>query len=133
MNVAIKVLKLQVEGAFKIFVVECEVLRNTHNGNLIKIISICSNIEFKALVLEYMPNGNLEKWLYSHNHYLNILQRLNIMVDVPSALEYLHYGYSTTILRCDLKPSNILLDEDLVAQVADFGMAKLLGDGDSMM
>ncbi|KAG7963683.1 hypothetical protein I3843_09G130700 [Carya illinoinensis] len=133
MNVAIKVLKLQVEGAFKIFDVECEVLRNTHNGNLIKIISICNNIEFKALVLEYMPNGNLEKWLYSHNHYLNILQRLNIMVDVPSALEYLHYGYSTTILHCDLKPSNILLDEDLVAQVADFGMAKLLGDGDSMM
>ncbi|XP_041025327.1 LRR receptor-like serine/threonine-protein kinase EFR [Juglans microcarpa x Juglans regia] len=52
---------------------------------------------------------------------------------MASALEYFHYGYSTTIDHGDLKPSNILLDEDLVAHVADFGIAKLLGDGDSMM
>ncbi|KAG7963682.1 hypothetical protein I3843_09G130600 [Carya illinoinensis] len=85
-------------------------------------------------VLEYMPNGNLEKWLYSHNHNLNILQRLNIMVlYVTLALEYLHYGYSTTIVHCDLKPSNILLDQDLVEHDVDFGMAKLLGDRDSMI
>ncbi|KAG7963690.1 hypothetical protein I3843_09G131100 [Carya illinoinensis] len=121
MNVGIKFLHLQV------------VLWNTCHRNLIKIINICSNIEFKALVLEYMPNGNSEKWLYSHNQYLNILQRLNIMLDVASTLEYLHYGYSATIVNCDFKPSNILLDEDLVAHVANFGMEKLLGDGDSMI
>ncbi|KAG2689261.1 hypothetical protein I3760_09G132500 [Carya illinoinensis] len=117
----------------KSFDIECEVLWNTCHRNLIKIINICSNIEFKALVLEYMPNGNSEKWLYSHNQYLNILQRLNIMLDVASTLEYLHYGYSATIVNCDFKPSNILLDEDLVAHVANFGMEKLLGDGDSMI
>ncbi|KAG6696149.1 hypothetical protein I3842_09G132900 [Carya illinoinensis] len=112
-NIAIKVLNLQVEGAFKTFVAT---LNSWH------------------FVLEYMPNGNLEKWLYSHNHNLNILQRLNIMVlYVTLALEYLHYGYSTTIVHCDLKPSNILLDQDLVAHDVDFGMAKLLGDRDSMM
>ncbi|KAG6642332.1 hypothetical protein CIPAW_09G135400, partial [Carya illinoinensis] len=120
-------------GRGKSFDIECEVLWNTCHRNLIKIINICSNIEFKALVLEYMPNGNSEKWLYSHNQYLNILQRLNIMLDVASTLEYLHYGYSATIVNCDFKPSNILLDEDLVAHVANFGMEKLLGDGDSMI
>ncbi|KAG6696160.1 hypothetical protein I3842_09G133900, partial [Carya illinoinensis] len=120
-------------GQLKSFDVECKVLRNTLHRNLTKIICICSNIEFNALVLEYIPNGNLEKWLYSHNHYLNILQIINIMEDVASAVEYLHYGYLTTIVYCDLQPSNILLDEDWVAHVANFGMAKLLGDGDSMM
>ncbi|XP_041026906.1 probable LRR receptor-like serine/threonine-protein kinase At3g47570 [Juglans microcarpa x Juglans regia] len=133
MNIAVKVINLQVEGAFKCFDAECEVLRNARHRNLVKIITICSNVDFKALVLEYMPNENLEKWLYSDDCCLNFLQRLNIMIDVASALEYLHYGYSTVIVHCDLKPSNILLDVDMVAHVADFGMAKLLGDEDSMM
>ncbi|KAG6692179.1 hypothetical protein I3842_10G100500 [Carya illinoinensis] len=133
MNIAIKIMNMQVKGAFKSFDVECEVLRNIRHRNLVKIISVCSNIDFKALVLEYMPNGNLEKWLHSQDHYLNILQRLNIMIDIASALEYLHHGYSTTIIHCDLKPSNVLLDEEMVAHVADFGMAKLLDGRDSMM
>jgi LRR receptor-like serine/threonine-protein kinase FLS2 len=133
MIVAIKVFDLVVEGAFKSFDTECGVLRNIRHRNLLKIISTCSNMDFKAFVLEYMPNGNLEKWLYSQDHCLSILQRLNITINVASALEYLHYGYSIPIVHCDLKPNNILLDEDLVAHVADFGIAKLLGDGDSMM
>jgi LRR receptor-like serine/threonine-protein kinase FLS2 len=131
--VAIKVFNLAIEGAFKSFDTECEVLRNIRHRNLVKIISTCSNMDFKSFVLEYMPNGNLEKWLYSQDHCLSVLQRLNIMIDVASALEYLHHGYSTRIVHCDLKPSNVLLDEDMVAHVADFGIAKLLGDGDSMM
>jgi LRR receptor-like serine/threonine-protein kinase FLS2 len=131
--VAIKVFDLVVEGAFKSFDTECGVLRNIRHRNLLKIISTCSNMDFKAFVMEYMPNGNLEKWLYSQDHCLSILQRLNIMINVASALEYLHYDYSIPIVHCDLKPNNILLDEDLVAHVADFGIAKLLGDGDSMM
>ncbi|KAB1220947.1 hypothetical protein CJ030_MR3G025362 [Morella rubra] len=90
MNIAIKVLNLQVDGAFQSFDAECEVLRNVRHRNLLKIISICSNTDFKALVLEYMPNGSLEKWLHSNNHFLNILQRLNIVIDVASAFGYLH-------------------------------------------
>jgi LRR receptor-like serine/threonine-protein kinase FLS2 len=133
MIVAIKVFDLVVEGAFKSFDTECGVLRNIRHRNLLKIISTCSNMDFKAFVMEYMPNGNLERWLYSQDHCLSILQRLNIMINVASALEYLHYGYSIPIVHCDLKPNNILLDEDLVAHVVDFGIAKLLGDGDSMM
>ncbi|KAH6819890.1 hypothetical protein C2S53_018496 [Perilla frutescens var. hirtella] len=132
-TVAVKVFNLQLEAAFKSFDVECEVVRNIRHRNLTKVISSCSNEEFKALVLEYMPNGSLEKWLYSHNYCLDAMQRLKIMIDVASGLEYLHHGYSAPIGHCDLKPSNVLLDEDMTAHVSDFGIAKLFGDGESII
>ncbi|KAM5558273.1 putative LRR receptor-like serine/threonine-protein kinase [Rosa sericea] len=131
-DVAIKVFNLELEGAFTSFEVECEVLSNVRHRNLVKLISCCSQIDFKGLVLNYMPNGSLEKWLYSQNSSLNIMQRLDIMIDVASALEYLHHSYEVPIVHCDLKPSNILLDDDMVAHVADFGITRLLGGGDSM-
>ncbi|KAL7116647.1 hypothetical protein ACP275_03G017200 [Erythranthe tilingii] len=130
---AVKVFNSLSEAASKSFEVECEVLRNVRHRNLTKTISSCSNVDFKALVLEYMPNGNLDKWLYSHNYCLDMMQRLNIMIDVACALEYLHLGYSTPIVHCDLKPQNILLDEEMVAHVSDFGISKLLGDDDSIV
>ncbi|XP_057803770.1 receptor kinase-like protein Xa21 [Salvia miltiorrhiza] len=132
-DIVVKVFNMQLEGISRIFDVECEILRSIRHRNLTSIISSCSNEEFKALVLEYMPKGNLEKWLYSHNYCLNMMERLNIMIDVASALEYLHHGYSMPIVHSDLKPSNVLLDEDMVAHVSDFGIAKLLCDGDSFV
>ncbi|XWS27344.1 hypothetical protein CRYUN_Cryun26dG0107100 [Craigia yunnanensis] len=131
LSIAVKVFNLDLEGSFKSFDVECEVLRNIHHRNLVKIISCCCNVDFKSLALEFMPNGSLENWLYSHNHSLDILQRLNIMIDVAFALEYLHHGQTIPVAHCDLKPGNVLLDEDMVAHLGDFGIAKLLGDEDS--
>ncbi|KAK4487005.1 hypothetical protein RD792_006320 [Penstemon davidsonii] len=123
---AVKVFDLDVQGAFKSFDTECQIMRSLRHRNLVKVITSCSNLDFKALVLEYMPNGNLDKWLYSSNYSLNIAQRVGIMIDVAIATEYLHQDYSSPIVHCDLKPSNILLDEDMVARVGDFGIAKLL-------
>lgn len=125
-QVAVKVFNLQVERALTSFNTECEILRNLRHRNLTKVISSCSRPDFKALVLEYMRNGSLEKWLYSEYCFLNLLQRLDTMIDVASALDYLHNGYSTPVVHCDLKPSNVLLDEDMVAHVSDFGITKLL-------
>ncbi|XP_065851333.1 probable LRR receptor-like serine/threonine-protein kinase At3g47570 [Euphorbia lathyris] len=132
-SIAVKVCDLDLEGAFKSFDVECEVLRRIRHRNLVKIITSCCTTELKALVMEFIPNWSLEKWLYSHNYFLNISQRLNIMIDVASALEYIHHGTTEPIAHCDLKPSNILLDEDMVAHVTDFGIAKLIGEHQSFI
>ena len=125
--IAVKVIDFQSNS----FDAECNAMRNLRHRNLVKIISSCSNLDFKSLVMEFMSNGSVDKWLYSDNHCLNFLQRLNIMIDVASALEYLHHGSSITVVHCDLKPSNVLLDENMVAHVSDFGIAKLMDEGQS--
>ncbi|RVW29852.1 Receptor kinase-like protein Xa21 [Vitis vinifera] len=124
--VAVKVLNLQLEGAFKSFDAECKVLARVRHRNLVKVISSCSNPELRALALQYMPNGSLEKWLYSFNYCFSLFQRVSIMVDVALALEYLHHGQAEPVVHCDLKPSNVLLDDEMVAHVGDFGIAKIL-------
>ncbi|GJR63257.1 kinase-like domain-containing protein [Tanacetum coccineum] len=132
--VAIKVLHLLNRGAHKSFVAECEAWRNIRHRNLLKIITSCSSVDFqgndfKALMYEYMPNGSVHDWLHSsaNTSKLNLLQRINILRDVATALDYLHIRCETTIVHSDLKPSNILLDADMVAHVGDFGLARLLG------
>ncbi|XVE69389.1 hypothetical protein DITRI_Ditri09bG0148400 [Diplodiscus trichospermus] len=89
--------------------------------------------DFKALVFEFMPNGSLEGWLHEQHdsRYLNLAQRLDIAIDVANAIYYLHHDCETSIVHCDLKPTNVLLDEDMVAHVSDFGLAKLLSIGTS--
>ncbi|KAK4484684.1 hypothetical protein RD792_007273 [Penstemon davidsonii] len=123
---AVKVFNLDVQSAFKSFDTECQIIRSIRHKNLVKVITSCSNFDFKALVMEYMPYGNLQKWLYSPNFRSNIGQRLGIVIDVASALEYLHQGCSFPIAHCDIKPNNILLDNDMIARVGDFGISKLL-------
>ncbi|XP_027152038.1 probable LRR receptor-like serine/threonine-protein kinase At3g47570 [Coffea eugenioides] len=83
---AIKVFNMQLDGILKTFDTECEVLCRLRHRNLIKVISACSNLDFKALVLEFMPNGSLEKWLHLDHHVLSIMQRLDIMIDVARGL-----------------------------------------------
>ncbi|KAJ0595857.1 putative protein kinase RLK-Pelle-LRR-XII-1 family [Helianthus annuus] len=132
--VAIKVLHLQNRGAQKSFTRECEAWRNLRHRNLLKIITSCSSIDFqgnpfKALVYEFMPNGSLHDWLHSSGNTsrLNLLQMIKILMDVAYALDYIHNHCLPTIIHGDLKPSNILLDNDMVAHVGDFGLARFLG------
>ncbi|KAL6843016.1 hypothetical protein ACP4OV_027329 [Aristida adscensionis] len=135
--VAVKVLKLETPGALRSFTAECEVLRNIRHRNLVKIITACSSIDnrgndFKAIVFDFMPNGSLEGWLHPDTNdqrehkYLNLLERVTVLLDVAYALDYLHVHGPTPVVHCDLKSSNVLLDADMVAHVGDFGLAKIL-------
>ncbi|WRX13122.1 Protein kinase domain - like 10 [Theobroma cacao] len=138
--VAVKVLNLQNRGAAKSSTVECKALRKVRRWNLLKIITSCSSIDyqgndFKALVFEFIPKGSLDSWLHEQHEsrYLNFVQRLDIAIDVANAIDYLHHNCEVVIVHCDLKPSNVLLDDDMVAHVTDFGLAKLLStDTDTM-
>nr|GEX02984.1 protein kinase-like domain-containing protein [Tanacetum cinerariifolium] len=107
--VAIKVLHLQNRGAHKSFLAECEAWRNIRHRNLLKIITSCSSVDFqgndfKALVYEFMPNGSLHDWLHSSENTLklNLLQITKILMDVATALDYLHNRFQTTIVHARL-------------------------------
>ncbi|CAM8889156.1 unnamed protein product [Rhodiola kirilowii] len=131
-QVAVKVLNLQKHGASKTFQAECSSLGTIRHRNLLKILTTCSSIDYKgnefmALVFELMPNGSLENWLHESRN-MSVGQRLDVGIDIALALDYLHNGCEPPIVHCDLKPSNVLLDEDMVAHVGDFGLAKVMFD-----
>ncbi|XP_078174841.1 uncharacterized protein LOC144568378 [Carex rostrata] len=142
-TIAVKVLNLETHSASKSFISECEALKNVRHRNLIKVLSLCSSVDhqgndFKALVFEFMPNGSLETWLHPNAcidrpfRSLSFLQRLNIAFDVAAALDYLHYHLPAPIVHCDLKPNNVLLDDDMTAHVSDFGLARFLVQPDTI-
>jgi serine/threonine protein kinase len=136
-KVAIKVFNLEIRGAQKSFIAECNALRNVRHRNLVPILTACSSIDFngndfKALVYEFMPRGDLYKLLYSTRdnegssglNHITMAQRINIVVDVADALEYLHHNNQVPMVHCDVKPSNILLDDNMTSHVGDFGIAR---------
>ncbi|XP_031251503.1 probable LRR receptor-like serine/threonine-protein kinase At3g47570 [Pistacia vera] len=136
--VAIKVLKVQHQRALKSFIDECNALKSIRHRNILKIITVCSSVDyegndFKSLVFEFMSNGSLDNWLHPVPNEqpvgiknLTLMQRLNVAIDVAFAFDYLHHHCETPIVHCDLKPSNVLLDEDMTAHVGDFGLSKFL-------
>ena len=80
----------------------------------------------RILVYEFMPNGSLDKWLFASDKNLDLKTRYSIALDTARGLAYLHEESRLGILHLDVKPQNILLDEDFKAKVSDFGMARSL-------
>ncbi|CAJ2653348.1 unnamed protein product [Trifolium pratense] len=136
--IVVKVLNLQTRGAAKSFMAECKALGKMKHRNLLKILTCCSSVDyngndFKAIVFEFMPNGTLENLLQdiegSENHNLSFTKRVDIALDVAHALDYLHNDTEQAVVHCDIKPSNVLLDDDFIAHLGDFGLARLIHGG----
>ncbi|VAH72121.1 unnamed protein product [Triticum turgidum subsp. durum] len=139
---AVKVFNLGQSRYSKSFETECEAMRRIRHRCLVKIITSCSSInqqgqEFKALIFEFMPNGNLAGWLHpksqepTTSNTLSLAQRLDIGVDIVDAVEYLHNYCQPSVIHCDLKPSNILLSDNMSARVGDFGISRILQENTS--
>ncbi|KAF8711090.1 hypothetical protein HU200_029096 [Digitaria exilis] len=107
----VKVFSLETKGAQKSFIAECNALRNIRHRNLVPILTACSS------------DGST-----STLRHITLAQRISIVVDVADAMEYLHHNSQGTIVHCDLKPSNILLDDNMTARVGDFGLARIKAD-----
>ncbi|KAI3917735.1 hypothetical protein MKW98_021497 [Papaver atlanticum] len=121
------------------FQAEVEILGNIKHNNIVKLMGYVSSKYTKLLVYEYMENGSLDQWLHQRdNGLLNLNERrtldwqkrLNIAVGVAQGLSYIHHNCSPPIIHRDVKSSNILLDSDFKAKVADFGVAKIVQAGE---
>ncbi|KAL3735614.1 hypothetical protein ACJRO7_024698 [Eucalyptus globulus] len=127
--VAVKMLT-ELKSSPKEFINEVVSISRTSHINVITLLGFCYEGKKRALIFEYMPNGSLDKFIYS-GKALNMRSSLEwkilyqIAIGIARGLEYLHRGCNTKILHFDIKPHNILLDRDFTPKISDFGLAKL--------
>ncbi|XP_048139366.1 receptor-like protein kinase At3g21340 [Rhodamnia argentea] len=124
-QVAVKMLSRSSKQGYKEFHAEAQLLMVVHHRNLVSLIGYCEEFENMALIYEFMSNGNVRQHLSAHNpHVLSWSQRLEIAIHAAQGLEYLHNGCKPSIVHRDLKTPNILLNENMQAKIADFGLSK---------
>eukprot|EP00252_Welwitschia_mirabilis_P005030 TRINITY_DN1543_c1_g1_i1.p1 TRINITY_DN1543_c1_g1~~TRINITY_DN1543_c1_g1_i1.p1 ORF type:complete len:849 (-),score=94.74 TRINITY_DN1543_c1_g1_i1:616-3162(-) len=125
--VAVKKLE-RPEGGEKQFRMEVSTIGMIQHVNLVRLRGFCSEGDRKLLVYDYMPHGSLNAYLFGEKQGLpHWRTRFQIALGAARAIAYLHEECRDCIVHCDIKPENILLDEDFNAKVSDFGMAKLIG------
>lgn len=109
------------------FVNEVMSIGRTSHVNIVSLFGFCLEGSKRALIYEYMSNGSLDKYIYSENpkEILGWEKLYTIATGIARGLEYLHHSCNTRIVHFDIKPQNILLDQDFCPKIADFGLAKL--------
>ncbi|XP_054818570.1 senescence-induced receptor-like serine/threonine-protein kinase isoform X3 [Prosopis cineraria] len=133
-QVAVKLLSPSSKQGYKEFQSEAQLLAVIHHRNLVSLVGYCYENNIKALIYEYVDNGDLRQLLEKNSNVLKWNQRLQVAIDTAKGLEYLHTGCHTPIIHRDLKPSNILLNKFMVAKIADFGLSRAFtNEGDSYL
>ncbi|XP_042385323.1 rust resistance kinase Lr10-like isoform X2 [Zingiber officinale] len=117
------------------FINEVDTIGRIHHLNVVRLLGFCSEGSKRALVYEFMPNGSLDRYIFSSKSNRNgacssrrrlSSRKLNeIALGVARGINYLHTGCHMQILHFDIKPHNVLLDHNFTPKVSDFGLAKL--------
>ncbi|BBN68223.1 PR5-like receptor kinase [Prunus dulcis] len=117
------------------FISEVATIGRIHHFNVVQLVGYCVEGSKRALVYEFMQNGSLDKYIYSKegSNLLSYKQMYDISLGVARGIEYLHQGCDMQILHFDIKPHNILLDENFVPKISDFGLAKLYPTDNSIV
>ncbi|XP_031473010.1 putative leucine-rich repeat receptor-like protein kinase At2g19210 isoform X2 [Nymphaea colorata] len=123
-EVAVKTMTRSLPQGIKEYTAEVELLMKVHHKYLASFVGFCDEDEKLILVYEYMERGNLRELLSEETYTPDWKQRLQIALNVAAALEYLHSGCRPPIVHRDVKTTNILLDSNLEAKLADFGLSK---------
>ncbi|XP_031107924.1 rust resistance kinase Lr10-like [Ipomoea triloba] len=123
--VAVKVLD-NTKGNGEDFINEVGTIGRIHHINVVRLLGYCADGANRALVYEFLPNGSLQDVISSRKGQSLGWDKLEqIALGIARGIDYLHQGCNQRILHFDIKPHNILLDEELNPKVADFGLAKL--------
>ncbi|XP_070681292.1 rust resistance kinase Lr10-like isoform X2 [Malus domestica] len=109
------------------FTSEVATIGRIHHVNVVQLVGYCVEGSKRALVYDFMPNSSLDKYIYSKEGSipLSCKKMYEIAFEVARGIEYLHQGCDMQILHFDIKPHNILLDENFNPKISDFGLAKL--------
>ncbi|XP_030449173.1 G-type lectin S-receptor-like serine/threonine-protein kinase At5g24080 [Syzygium oleosum] len=113
------------------FIAEVNTIGSMHHMNLVRLCGYCSEGSQRLLVYEFMKNGSLDKWIFPpfslRDRLLDWQTRFHIAIGMAQGIAYFHEQCRNRIIHCDIKPENILLDENFCPKVSDFGLAKLMG------
>ncbi|MCO5571911.1 hypothetical protein L7F22_025662 [Adiantum nelumboides] len=134
--IAVKVVaEVTSEHRKKHFLNEVATIGRIHHVHVVRLLGFCMEQHHRILVYEYVNNGSLDKWLFKHRDNpeqdLSWTQKHNIALGIAKGLGCLHEECRHQIVHCDIKPQNILLDENLCPKIADFGLAKLMARDES--
>ncbi|KAK3038024.1 hypothetical protein RJ639_032003 [Escallonia herrerae] len=111
------------------FEAEVHTIGSIHHRHLVKLKGFCVEGIYRLLAYEYVGNGSLEKWIFREDgegETLDWQTRFNIALGLAKGLAYLHKDCGVKIVHCDVKPENVLLDDNFQAKVSDFGLARLM-------
>ncbi|XP_061995941.1 rust resistance kinase Lr10-like [Rosa rugosa] len=134
--VAVKVLNNSKNEDGEEFINEVGTMGHIHHVNVVRMVGFCAEGFRRALIYEFFPNGSLQDFISSadnKNSFLGWEKLQDISLGVAKGIEYLHQGCDRRILHFDIKPHNVLLDQNFTPKVSDFGMSKLCAKDQSIV